>query len=106
MQVAPPAARLWQRVINKHTLARPHARHKQVSIAATLKVVLLEPLFEDEIVLIATRRSRLVLHAGIDDRHELDSLFPEFVSKRFGIRKALLVESEHAMAAHVIDVEV
>src|SRR5687768_6624571 len=105
MQVAPPAARVGQGVINKHTLARPHARHKEVSIAATLEVVLLESLFENEITFGVTRGPRLVLHTRIDDRHEFDSLLRELVSERFGIRKTLLIESEHAIAAHVIDVE-
>src|ERR1043165_8225262 len=102
MQVAPPASRLGNRVVNKHTLTRPDARHKQISVATMLEKVFLQSLIECVIALVFVRR---VLDARIDDRYHLHTLSREFVGERLRIWKAVFVEGEDAVAVHVIDVE-
>src|SRR5687768_212099 len=105
MQVAPPATRFGKRVVDKNTVARPNARHKQLAVAAPLKVVLLESLFKNEIAIGSRGSSWLMFHSGIDNRHEFDSLPAEPFCECFWIRKTLRVEREDAIADHVIDVE-
>src|ERR1700752_4121196 len=105
MQVTPPATRVGKRVVDEDALARPHARDKQVAVAAALEEVSLEALFENEVAIAAAGSSRLMFHAGIDDRHELDSLPAEFFRECFWIREALRIKREDAVAEHVIDVE-
>src|SRR5262245_1514519 len=105
MQVAPPTPRIGYCVINEDALARPNARYKEITVAATLEVVSLQPLFEGEITIAGAVGSWLVLHAGIDDRDELDSLLPQFFRECFGIRETRGIESEDAIAEHVVDVE-
>src|SRR5882672_3194092 len=46
-----------------------------------------------------------MLNTGIDDRYYFYALLAEFLCQAFRIRKSFSVESENAIPAHVIDVE-
>ena len=68
MQVAPPPSCFGQSVVDKNTVTRPDARHKQIAIPAALKVVLFETLIESVITLILIGR---MLYTRIDYRDDL-----------------------------------
>src|SRR6266496_1452340 len=118
VQVAPPAACLGNGEIDKDTLTRPYLWNEQLSILASLEIALLLTLFKDVIGLILWRqlgwcrirggllRSRgLKFDSWVDNRHQLDSLLAQVFHKLSRVGKSLLVPGEHAIAFHVVDVQ-
>src|SRR5260370_887632 len=51
-------------------------------------------------------RGRLILPTGIDNHYCLDALLREPFSQAFWIGKPVCVESEYAVAVHVMNVEI
>ena len=104
MQVAPPAARFRQSVIDKHTVARPDSRHKQIAIATALEVVFLQALIEGVIA----SRCQLSRFGCLTPGSTIVTTFTPCrpVSRSSALdRKRSLIEGEDAIAVHVIDVE-
>ena len=58
MEIAPPSPRLWQRVIDKDTFARPYPADEQLAVLAFLKVVLFDSLVVNVVTLVVQTKFR------------------------------------------------
>ncbi len=99
LHVTPPRTYLWSRVIGEDRVIGPDVAVEDRADGAVDEHIPLQPFAVDAVIGIA-------LHAGVDDRHDAESIAAQVVDHCLRIGEALWIPGKDAIPVHVVDVQV
>src|SRR5256712_2380368 len=97
LHVTPPLTYLWSRVIGVDRVIGPDVAVEDRAVGPVDEHVALQPIPVDPVIGIA-------LHAGVDDRHDAESIAAQVVDHCLRIGEALWIPGKDAIPVHVVDV--